>query len=169
LRARVVKLDGNYIDSDPRRVQVANTQPLDTPTPATPEEPLPELPPTEGPQDATAVIEQPTAASPGEGVAVPTIAPTPTLGVTVAPAGAGADRETATPPAKSTSAVIASSSGDAESLGDSASSIANQLFSSRLLDTAKKAATYTAAAFLLVGLFFGVKGLLVWLWYKIKP
>ena len=49
LRVRVVKLDGNYIDSDPRQVLVANTRPLDTPTPATPEEPLPELPPTEAP------------------------------------------------------------------------------------------------------------------------
>jgi len=41
--------------------------------------------------------------------------------------------------------------------------------SSRLLDTARKAAIYTVAAFLAVGLFFGLKAILVWLWYKIKP
>jgi hypothetical protein len=174
LRVRVVRLDGNYIDSDPRRVQVANTQPVDTPTPATPEEPLPELPPTESPDAPTAVIGQPTAAGPSEGVAVPTIAPTPTPAVTIEPAGSAGGDASGTPTAGSTRTVIASSStGSADSstsLEDSASSIADQLFSgSRLMDTAKKAAIYTAGAFVVVGLFFGVKNLLVWLWYKIKP
>ena len=141
LRVRVVKLDGNYIDSDPRRVLVANTQPFDTPTPATPEEPLPELPPTEAPVDATAVVEQPTGQAPGAGVAVPTILPTPTLGVPVE-AGTGAERLTATPAAKSTSAAIVGSTSDSGSIGESATSIANQLFSgSRIANTAKKAAT----------------------------
>ena len=169
LRVRVVRLDGNYIDSDPRQVIVANTRPLDTPTPEIPETPLPELPPTEAPSDATAVIEQPTSIAPGQGVAVPTIAPTPTAEVSTA-AGAALGQSTGTPAAKSTSAAIASSTDDSVSIGDSATSIANQLVSgNRLLDTAKKAATYTVAAFVLVGLFFGVKGMLVWLWYKIRP
>lgn len=167
LRVRVVKNDGNYLDSDPRRVTVANTAPVATPTPEVSETPLPELPPTEAPLDATAVVEAPTAPPPGA-VAVPTIAPTPTEEVTVAAAGSGVER-TPTPAGRSTSAVIASSSGST-SVGESATSIANQLFSSsKLVDTAKKAAMYTAAAFVLAGLFFGVKGILVWLWYKIKP
>ncbi|MCX7706594.1 MAG: hypothetical protein N2204_01110, partial [Anaerolineae bacterium] len=33
LRVRVVKVDGNYLDSDPRRVLVANRRAPDTPTP----------------------------------------------------------------------------------------------------------------------------------------
>jgi hypothetical protein len=168
LRVRVVKNDGNYLDSDPRQVTVANTGPVDTPTPEVPLTPLPELPPTEAPADATAVIEAPTAPAPGS-VAVPTIAPTPTEEVAVAAAGSSAEG-TSTPSARGTSAVIVASSGESPSVGESATSIANQLFSgSKLVNTAKKAATYTAAAFVLVGLFFGIKGILVWLWYKIKP
>jgi hypothetical protein len=168
LRVRVVKADGNYLDSDPRRVTVANTAPVDTPTPEAPLTPLPELPPTESPVDATAVVEAPTAPAPGS-VAVPTIAPTPTEEVTGAAAGSSAGK-TSTPTPRSTSGVIPSSSSTSASVEESATSIANQLFSgSKLMDTAKKAATYTVAAFVLVGLFFGIKGILVWLWYKIKP
>lgn len=163
LRVRVVKADGNYLDSDPRQVVVANTRLPDTPTPEAPLTPLPELPPTEAPVENAPIVEQPTPGS----VAVPTIAPTPTEEGAVAPAGTGAQ---STPTARATSAVIASSSGNATSVEASTNSIADQLFAgSKLLDTAKKAATYTAAAFVLVGLFFGLKGILVWLWYKIKP
>lgn len=166
LRVRVVKNDGNYLDSDPRRVTVANIAPVETPTPAVPETPLPELPPTEAPVDATAIIEVPTAPAPGS-VAVPTIAPTPTEEVTAAASGIA---QVSTPTPGSTKSVIGLSSGEPVSVGESATSIANQLFSgSKLMDTAKKAATYTLAAFVLVGLFFGIKGMLVWLWYKIKP
>lgn len=165
LRVRVVKNDGNYLDSDPRQIVVANTRAPETPTPEEPLTPLPELPPTDTPVEETPVIEQPTPGS----VAIPTIAPTPTEEGAVAPAGSGTQAEP-TPTARATSAVIASSSGASNSVEESATSIANQLFSgSKLFDTAKKAATYTAAAFVLVGLFFGVKAILVWLWYKIKP
>lgn len=167
LRVRVVKADGNYLDSDPRRVTVANTRPAETPTPETPLTPLPELPPTEAPANETAVVEAPTAPAPGS-VAVPTIAPTPTEEVTVEAAG-GSARPGSSPTPRGT-VVIASTSSESTSVGESATSIANQVFSSsKLMDTAKKAATYTLAAFVLVGLFFGVKGILVWLWYKIKP
>lgn len=164
LRVRVVRLDGNYIDSDPRRVTVANTGPAPAATselPPTPEGPDVELPPTTSP-DAQPIIEAPTVDAPAVGAQVPTIAPTPTLGA----AGGATRAATATP---RTTPIVASSSGGSSSLTDSATSIANELFSSRLLDTAKKAAMYTAGAFLVVGLFFGVKGILVWLWYKIKP
>lgn len=167
LRVRVVKADGNYLDSDPRRVVVANTRPPESPTPETPLTPLPELPPTEAPLVEAPVIEAPTAPAPGS-VAVPTIAPTPTEEVTVEAAGGSAAPGSG--PTPRSTVVIASSSSGSESVSDSATSIANQLFSgSKLMDTAKKAATYTVAAFVLIGLFFGVKGILVWLWYKIKP
>jgi len=35
--------------------------------------------------------------------------------------------------------------------------------------TAKRAAVYTVGAFAVVGLFFGVKALLVWAWHRIRP
>jgi hypothetical protein len=170
LRLRVVRIDGQY-DDVVRRIRVSNTRPADTPTPETPLTPLPELPPTEAPVDAAPVIEQPTGQAPATdaaaGAKVPTIAPTPTLGATVSAAGA-TTRTTTTPTPRGT--VVVTSSDSSASLTDSATSIANQLFSgSRLVDTAKKAAMYTAGAFLVVGLFFGVKGVLVWLWYRIKP
>lgn len=161
LRVRVVKLDGNYIDSDARRVIVANTRPAETPTPEVSPTPPPELPPTDSPvAEPAPVVEQPTVV-----VAIPTIAPTPTLepgeGATVASTPEG-------PEATPTRRVIGASGATSGDEGEQ--SIGSQLFSSsRLIETARKAATYTAAAFLAIGLFFAVKGILVWLWYKIKP
>ncbi len=160
LRVRVVKADGNYIDSDARRVIVANTRPAETPTPETPLTPLPELPPTEAPApEGTAVVEAPTAV-----VEIPTIAPTATREVTAQPEAA------ITPFTSTSSGGSAGGSSGATASGESGASITDQLFSSsRLLETARKAALYTVVAFLAVGAFFGLKALLVWLWYKIKP
>lgn len=165
LRVRVVKQDGNYIDSDARRVIVANTRPPETPTPEVSPTPPPELPPTDAP-----VVEQPTIEQPTVVVEIPTIAPTPTLGPD--DATALATPADGTPEPTATRRVIAASGSTSGDSGDSGSvsDIAGQLFSgSRLVDTAKKAAMYTAGAFLAVGLFFAVKGILVWLWFKIKP
>lgn len=163
LRLRVVRIDGQY-DDVVKHITVANTRPAESPTPETPLTPLPELPPTESP-DATAVIEQPTGQAPVEGAKVPTIAPTPTLGATITAGGAGQTNATPTP-----GGTVIASAGGSDSLTDSATSIANQLFNgSQLIGTAKKAAIYTVGAFVAVGLFFGVKGILVWLWYRIKP
>jgi hypothetical protein len=163
LRVRVVKQDGNYIDSDIRRVIVANTRPAETPTPAESPTPLPELPPTEAPVVEQPVVEQPTVV-----VEIPTIAPTPTL--EPGDAAALATPADGTPEPTPTRRVISAGGPDDDPDDGSVSSIAGQLFSgNRLVDTAKKAAMYTAGAFLAVGLFFGVKGILVWLWYKIKP
>lgn len=165
LRVRVVRQDGNYIDSDARRVIVANTRPPETPTPNPADTPIPELPPTEAP-----VVDQPTIEQPTVVVEIPTIAPTPTL--EPGDATALATPADGTPSATATRAIIGASgstTGGSDE-GGSVSDIAGQLFSgSRLFDTAKKAAMYTAGAFLAVGLFFAVKGILVWLWYKIKP
>ena len=160
LRVRVVKADGNYIDSDTRRVIVANTRPPETPTPEVPLTPLPELPPTEAPApEGAAVVEAPTGV-----VEIPTISPTATREVTPGP-------EAEVTPFTSTTAgsTTGGSSGSAAG-SESGTSITDQVFSTdRLLETARKAATYTLAAFLAVGAFFGVKAILVWLWYKIKP
>ncbi len=139
LRVRVVKIDGNYDDSDPRRVLVVNTRPIESPTPLPTEtpEPLPTAPLIV----PTAVIAAPTADT------SPTPEPTPT------PEPESAPILPATP--------AASVSGP---------SLTDQLFSTaQLLDVAEKAATYTMAAFLAIGLFFGVKWVLVWLWHKIRP
>ena len=159
LRVRVVKADGNYLDSDAVRVLVANTRPVEPPTPEGTPEAVIELPPTSAPPTAAPVIAAPTVELP----AAPE--PTPTLEPEI-----GAVEPTATISIiGSTGSTTSGASGATGSSGDS-SSITDQLFSSsRLIDTAKKAATYTAAAFLIVGAFFGIKALLVWLWYKIKP
>jgi hypothetical protein len=170
LRVRVVKQDGNYIDSDIRRVIVTNTRPAETPTPEVTDTPLPELPPTEAPSGNQPTIEQPTIEQPTVVVEIPTIAPTPTLepGDTTALATPASGAREATPTRRVITASGSTSGGSGDS--GSVSDIAGQLFNgSRLMDTAKKAAMYTAGGFLAIGLFFGVKGVLVWLWYKIKP
>lgn len=156
LRVRVVKADGNYLDSDAIRILVANTRPVEPPTPEGTPEPIVELPPTSAPATEAPVIAAPTVDLP----AAPEPTPTPEPeGDTVEP----------TPTTSIISSAGSTTGGATSSSGDTAS-ITDQLFSSsRLLETAKKAATYTAAAFLIIGAFFGIKALLVWLWYKIKP
>ncbi len=145
LRVRVVKLDGNYLDSDPRRVLVANTRPVESPTPAATDTPEPL--PTEPPATPTIVVAVPTT------VVKLTAAPTPV------------------PESRTTPILPAGQATVTGQPGTSASgSVTGQLFNGqRLLETAKKAAFYTAAAFVIIGLFFGVKALLVWLWQKIRP
>jgi hypothetical protein len=152
LRVRVVKADGNYIDSDARRVIVANSQPAETPTPA--EAPTSEPFPTEIPPTEAAVVDVATAGPTN----TPEIQATPTLG----PEDALLPTPTGT---RQTVVASGSTTGDS-----SVTEIAGQLFGgAKLMDTAKKAATYTVALFLAIGVFFGVKALLVWLWYKIRP
>ncbi len=144
LRVRVVKVDGNYLDSDPRRVLVVNTRPLPSPTPVATDTPVPQ--PTVARPTPTTVIEVlPPAESP-----TPEPTPTPEPEITpILPSGeaTGTARPTQT-----------------------SSSPANQLVDTqRLLHVARQSALYTLAAFVAVGLFFGVKAVLVWLWYKIRP
>lgn len=145
LRVRVVKQDGNYNDSDPRRVLVANASPLPTPTPAARETPSapPEEPtalPTELPATATIVVEAPVIESPTPiATAAPQPSPTPIL------ASGGAGESTAL------------------------SEVEGILSPVRLVDVAKKTAIYTAGFFVLLGVFFGIKALLVWLIRRILP
>lgn len=141
LRVRVVKQDGNYNDSDPRRVVVANTRPQATPTPVATEAPAvePTALATELPATATIVVELPAIQSPTPiATSQPKPSPTPVL------ASVG--------------------TGDSSSPG-----VSEILSPTRLLDVARKTATYTAGLFLALGVFFGVKAILVWLWHRIRP
>ncbi|MGC8780681.1 MAG: hypothetical protein ACP5UQ_07435 [Anaerolineae bacterium] len=76
LRVRVVRQDGNYTDSDPRRVFVANKRPIETPTPAV--TPQPTAVPTPLPPTPTVVIAVPT-------VQLPRAAITPTVEAKASP------------------------------------------------------------------------------------
>jgi hypothetical protein len=148
LRVRVVKQDGNYIDSEPRTVEVANLRQVASPTPeatVATAEPLP-----------TPVDEVPT---PTVVVVVPTIAARPTV-----------QQATPTLEPKSTPILASGSGSNAGQTGGNSASLTDQLFNpARLASAAKKAAMYTVAAFVLIGAFFAVKALLVWLWQKIRP
>ncbi len=156
LRVRVVKADANYIDSEPRRVTVANKGPEPTATPAqspTPGEPTgtpaPTLAPANPAAGATVVVAGPTIAAPG--LVVRTTTPTST-------AKPGAS------PTATRSSVISSSSG-----GQGDSGLGELLDVEYLGDVARTAAVYTAGVFVIVGLFFGVKALLLWLWQRARP
>jgi hypothetical protein len=141
LRVRVVKQDGNYNDSDPRRVIVANASPAPTATSAATQAPTsaPTALPTALPATATIVVEVPAIQSP---TPIPTAIPKPT---STPAASAGADPSTTL--------------ADVESI-----------FSpGRLIDVAQKSAVYTAGFFLVLGAFFGLKAILVWLVHRIRP
>jgi hypothetical protein len=148
LRVRVVKQDGNYIDSDPRTVEVANSRQIATPTPEVAEataEPLPT------PVEEVAVPTVP--------VVVPTIEGPPTV-----------QPPTPTPEPEVTPILAATSGSNAGQTGEKSAGVTDQLFNTaRLADTVKKAAMYTVALFVIIGIFFAVKALLFWLWQKIRP
>jgi hypothetical protein len=141
LRVRVVKQDGNYNDGDPRRVLVANTRPVATATPEVAEAPTaePTAVPTELPATATIVVEVPAIESP---TPIATSAPEP-----------------------SPTPILTSGAVDSTPLAE----VEGILSPARLLDVARKAATYTVGFFLILGVFFGLKALLVWLIHLIRP
>lgn len=83
LKLRVVKIDGNYIDSEIVRVRVANTEPTPTPTPTI--TPTPRATPTPAPTPTPAVVALPEIPTP-----TPIPSPTPTAtGVAGAEQGGG--------------------------------------------------------------------------------
>lgn len=89
LKVRVVRQDGNYTDSDPRRVLVANRRPIESPTPAITRAPTEE--PTPLPPTATIVVAAPT-------IQLPRAAITPTQTARTTPTPLVGDvRPTATP------------------------------------------------------------------------
>ena len=148
LRVRVVKQDGNYLDSEPRLVEVANSRLVESPTPEVAEATIEPLP--------TPVDE---AATPTVEVVVPTIEAPPTV-----------QQSTPTPEPEVTPILGSGAGANGGQTGGQPSSLTDQLFNTtRLADVVKKAAMYTVAAFVLIGAFFAVKALLVWLWQKIRP
>jgi len=139
LKVRVVRQDGNYTDSDPRRVIVANRRPVETPTSAATQAPT-EAPPTPLPVPTVAIVA-PT-------VQLPRGSVTPTVSTRTTP--------TPTPLISEARATPASSTG-------------SLLDTQRLADAAQQAATYTVGLFVVVGAFFAVKAVLAWIWHKIRP
>jgi hypothetical protein len=148
LRVRVVKQDGNYLDSDPRQVEVANTRQVASPTPEVTEataEPLP----TPVEEIATPTVE----------VVVPTVEAPPTV-----------QQPTPTPEPEVTPILASGSGTNAGQTGVNVASATDRIFNpTRLVDVIKKAAMYTVALFVIIGVFFAVKAVLVWLWQKIRP
>jgi len=136
LRVRVVKQDGNYIDSNPLRVLVANTRPAETPTPEVTNTPT--LTPTPLPPTATIVIVLPAAETPTPEATTQAESNTPILPT---PGSGGTGQPT----------------------------IGEILDVPRLLNVARQTAVYTLGLFAVVGLFFGIKALLFWLWQRIRP
>lgn len=137
LRVRVVKQDGNYLDSEPRRVRVINTRPPDTPTPAATDTPTPV--PTPLPPTPTVIVEVPA-------VETPTPEPTDTPEPHVTP-------------------ILPAEGGEQ----GSALAVEQLLSPARLLRVARMSAMYTVGVFVAVGLFFGIKALLYWLWLRLRP
>jgi hypothetical protein len=155
LRLRVVRKDGNYSDSEARRVTVANVKAPDTPTPTASPTVTPGGVPTQEPTQeptleptATIMVQLPGQKTPAPGTA---------LTVTVQ-AASGTPTPAVTP-------ILGSGSSGGLGLGDIAQSVSLDQVGS----TAKRAAAYTLGAFAVVGLFFGVKALLVWAWHRVRP
>jgi len=151
LRLRVVKQDGNYIDSDAVPVLVANTRPIEEPSP-TPTQ-------TATPEAAEPIVTEPT--QPEEIVAPTVEIPLPTPKPTNTPLSETGDSETPEP----TPTRVSSFAGvDLPGSSDNSA-----LSVSKLVDVARKSATYTVAFFAALGIFFGVKAALVWVWQRIRP
>ncbi|MFZ2488655.1 MAG: hypothetical protein WAZ19_11080 [Anaerolineae bacterium] len=172
LRLRVVRADGNYDEAFARNVVVANTTPpTDTPTP-TPETPTPELTPeTPVPADiptSVPVQEATPTPAPIDSVVTPTPAATPTP-VTVEqpniptptprPSGAVEDNPTA-------AAVANNDTGGNNSSGPSLGDVVE---GSSLGSSFMRGAGLAASIFAAVGIFFGIRRLLTWLWYRFTP
>jgi hypothetical protein len=80
LRVRVVKQDGNYIDGESRRVQVANKRAVETPTPLPTFERAPTSAPTVAPTPT--LVAAPTIAAPRPATPTPRADTTPILQLT---------------------------------------------------------------------------------------
>jgi hypothetical protein len=144
LRVRLVKQDGNYLDSDSVRVFAANTRPIEQPSPTPTETATPE---------AEAVVTEPTPAA--EEIVAPTVeVPLPTPEPTATP-----EPETMEAPAPDT--------GPDEPASPEASGDAFNL--DALIEIARKSAMYTAGFFVALGAFFAVKAAAVWMWHRIRP
>lgn len=154
LRLRVVRQDGNYDEGFARNIVVANTTPP-TPTPTdTPafdvEATLPPpidsvVTPTPVATPTPAVVEQPE-------IPTPTPRPSPSPTVTPDPGGQPVAVDSGTPGGAS-----------------GGNPLSEVLETSTLQSSFVRGLSLTAAIFLAVGAFFGVRRLLTWLWYLIAP
>ncbi len=137
IRLRIVKRDGNYDEYFVVRTQVANTGPVATPTPQ--ETPTPTITPTPKPATATPVVLTPV---------IPT--PTPAPEATATPAGAAVANAGET------------DGGGTGSTGESLTSVASRLGQAFL-----RGARIVLGVFVVIGVFFAVKSLLTWLYYRL--
>jgi len=137
IRLRVVRRDGNYDEFYVQKVVVANAAPPPTPTPET--TPTPTVTPTPKPPTATPVQLTPD---------IPTTTP-------AAP--------TATPEAGAAAVDAGENDGGGESDGIPAASLD---LLRQIKDAFLKGALYVLIAFVAVGLFFGVKNLLMWMYIR---
>ncbi len=137
IRLRVVRRDGNYDEYFVQKIIVANTTPVETPTPET--TPTPTATPTPKPPTATPVQLTPN---------IPTPTPAPTSTPEAAAAAPGGEDD----------------GGDDSSAGGKTSELVSLL--AQMKDAFLKGAFYVLAAFIVVGVFFGVKNLLMWIYVR---
>mgnify|MGYP005844788331 FL=1 len=143
LRLRVVRQDGNYDEAIAPGLQVANSQPIETPTP-TPT-PTPTVSPTPLPPTPTIVVEAPVIAT-----------PTPPVEAPAEPA----------PVAIPTPQAIASARQPAAAA--SVDELPEVLSPRGLVGAFWTGGRWTLTIFGVVGAIFGLKWLLGWLWEQMK-
>jgi hypothetical protein len=152
LRLRVVRQDGNYDEGFARNIAVANRTPP-TPTPTTTPAELPTLPAViEGVFTPTPIVDAtPTPVN----VEQPEI-PTPTPRPSPSPTPEDSQEAAATT--------------DDDSAGDSpAATLTDAFDTSSLRNAFTRGLVIAGSIFLAVGAFFGVRRLLMWIWYLIAP
>lgn len=155
LRLRVVRQDGNYDEAYARNIVVANAAPPPTPTPTITDTPLPEQAlPVPVQADGTPVPQ----AQPGQETPTPVAVeqpeiPTPT------------PRPSPTPTSEQEIAAADSTTSDS----GGGSQLSGVLDTGELRGSFMQGLGVAGAIFLAVGAFFGVRKLLIWLWYLIAP
>ncbi len=144
LRLRVVRRDGNYDEYFVVRTQVANAAP--PPTPTSQVTPTPTITPTPRPATATPVVLTPE---------LPTPTPPPATTPTAVPGSVSGDDG-------------GGDTGGAGSEDESEGAIATLTASLSSLSSAfLRGAGAVLLVFLAIGVFFGVKYLLTWLYYRL--
>lgn len=150
LRLRVVRQDGNYDEGFARNITVANRTPP-TPVPSDTPAELPTLPPAiEGVFTPTPDVEATSTPIAVDQPEIPT--PTPRPSPTATPEGGDA---------------VAASNGDNSS--GSGGSLTDAFDTATLGSSFTRGLVVAGSIFLAVGAFFGVRRLLLWIWYLIAP
>jgi hypothetical protein len=143
LRLRVVRQDYNYDEYIVRGLQVANSRPTETPTPA--ETPTPTVTPTPLPPTPTIVVVAPVIST-----------PTPELAGGPTPVAAGAPMSDAV-------------EGESPLLEQPGATDMPDVLSLRGMASAFwMGARWSLITFAVVGVFFGLKWLIVWVWQQLR-